>query len=176
MGARYAAVDSEEELFLSAAHRGLDRAYRLAGLILGSADEAADVTHEALIKAWHARSSLRDADRFSAWFDRILVNLCRDRQRRAGRVQFLPIDGASLSITAADPFRAVLDADELGRAIVELDADARALVILRYWADLTIDDVAVRLNLPAGTVKSRLHRALGQLRERLSVDGQEAGT
>jgi RNA polymerase sigma factor (sigma-70 family) len=164
---------ARDEAFLQAAHRDLDRAYRLAGLILGSADDAADVTHDALIKAWRGRAGLRDPARFTAWFDRILVNLCRDRLRRGRRVRFIPIDDAPLGVIAADPFRRVLDDDELGRAMGGLDGEARVLVNLRYWADLTVEDIAARLDVPAGTVKSRLHRALGHMRERLAADARE---
>ena len=59
------------------------------------------------------------------------------------------------------------DEHDLMTAIAALDVDLRVAVILRYWADLTVDDVAERLAIPAGTVKSRLHRAIGQMRSQL---------
>jgi RNA polymerase sigma-70 factor (ECF subfamily) len=64
----------------------------------------------------------------------------------------------------ADPERAALDRDALGRALSALDPDMRIVVILRFWMDLTVDDIAERLGIPAGTVKSRLHSSMRQLR------------
>ena len=153
--------------FEEAVHRHLDRAYRLAGLILGSSDGAEDATQEALLRAWQARNSLREGERFPAWFDRILLNVCRDRLRRQRRITFVQLQ-VDAPTTTRDPFAEVLDRDELGRVIATLDPDARMLVVLRFWADLPIDEIASRLNVPAGTVKSRLHRTLGDVADRLN--------
>ena len=70
------------ERFLRLANGELDRAYRLAGMLLGDQNEAEDATQDALVRAWQAAGSLRDPAGFQAWFDRILVNICRDRLRR----------------------------------------------------------------------------------------------
>ena len=78
----------------------------------------------------------------------------------------MPIeDGASATI--ADPFRDFLARDEALRALDALDADERTVVVLHYWADLPLADVAERTGWPIGTVKSRLHRALGKAGARL---------
>jgi RNA polymerase sigma-70 factor, ECF subfamily len=141
--------------------RDLDRAYRIAGFILGDADEAEDATQDALGRAWQASASLRDADAAQAWFDRILVNLCRDRLRRRGRVRWLALDDAMPA--SVDPFARAIDGDEMLRGLGALDADHRIVVVLRYWADLPLESIADRLGVPLGTVKSRLHYALRDL-------------
>lgn len=149
-----------EERFLRLAGSELDRAYRLAGFLLGDAHEAEDATQEALIRAWRSIGALRDPDGFRPWFDRILVNLCRDRLRRRRRIRFIPLDGTAELVRASDPFGAVLDRDEVLVLLNGLDSDERIVVVLHYWADLTLVAVAQRLGWPIGTVKSRLHRAL----------------
>jgi RNA polymerase sigma-70 factor (ECF subfamily) len=114
--------------------------------------------------------SLRDPTGFDAWFDRILVNACRDRLRRRGRIRFVALSESAHDRPTADPFRELLDSDEALRALDGLEPDHRAVIVLRYWADLTVDDIAARLGWPAGTVKSRLHRALAHVRSQLAAD------
>lgn len=142
----------------------LDRAYRLAGFILGDAREAEDATQDALLRAWRQRRSLRQLGSAQAWFDRILVNVCRDRlRRRRPSVRWTDVD-EGVSSGAADPFASLLARDAVLRALSTLAADQRIALILRYWADLPVDAVAERLGIPTGTAKSRLHYAMQALR------------
>ena len=149
-------------LIVELAVHGLDRAYRLAGLILGDAAEAEDAVGDAIERAWVQADQLRDPAGFGAWFDRIVVNNCRDRLRRRGRIRFvsLPDD----AIDRHDSFRDVVARDEALRAMTELTPDERTVLVLHFWADLTLVDVAARVGWPLGTVKSRLHRALERMR------------
>jgi RNA polymerase sigma-70 factor (ECF subfamily) len=157
------AQEPARDQFVRMAEGELDRAYRLAGLILGSGGEAEDAVGDALERAWREIDRLRDMDRFQAWFDRILVNACRDRLRRRGRIRFIRLPGDD-SPAAPDPFAAVLQADAAARAMRDLPDDEREVVVLHFWADLTLEAVADRLGRPVGTVKSRLHRALARMR------------
>jgi RNA polymerase sigma-70 factor (ECF subfamily) len=120
------------------------------------------------VKAWRSSSSLRDPSGFQAWFDRILVNVCRDRLRVRRRVRLIPIDGALELEATRDPFRSIADRDQVLRVMATLDDDLRILIFLHYWADLTLDAVAARMGWPVGTVKSRLHRALAAMRGELA--------
>ena len=149
--------------FLALARPSLDRAYRIAGLVLGSSQEAEDAVQDALVIAWQRFGDLRDESRFGAWFDRIVVNGCRDRMRRAKIVRFVPLDGG-IDPAGADPFSRLLERDALFIALDELLPDERIVVVLRYWADLPLDEIAARTGWPLGTVKSRLHRATMTLR------------
>ena len=75
------------EAFLRLADDHLDAAYRLARAILRDSTEAQDATHDAFEQAWRKWSTLRDPARFEPWFDRILVNTCRDRLRSGRRCE-----------------------------------------------------------------------------------------
>jgi RNA polymerase sigma-70 factor (ECF subfamily) len=161
------------ERFVGATRPGLDRAYRMAGLFLGNAHEAEDAVQDALVVAWKSFDRLRDVERFGAWFDRIVVNGCRDRLRRRGVVRFIP-RAADVDPAERDPFAAFIERDALLCGLDRLTADERIVVVLRFWADLPLEGIADRLDWPLGTVKSRLHRALGRLRETLDGDGTEA--
>jgi RNA polymerase sigma-70 factor, ECF subfamily len=156
---------------------GLDRGFRLARAILADDLEAEDALQDACLTAWRQGDALRDRDRFQPWFERIIVNGCRDRLRRRQRqrVRALALEAAWRAEgegTLPDPAARGRD-DELDHAFDRLDPDHRIVVLLRYWQDLSVDDIAARLDLPAGTVKSRLHYALRTLRSSLEAsDGR----
>jgi len=145
----------------------LGDAYRLARAILLDDGEAEDAVQEASLAAWRRRDSLRDAGRFDAWFDRILINECRDQLRRRGRAVKLAAPPIGFEPTAAPPDTG--SDDDLDRALDALDADHRVVVVMRYWQDRTVDDIADRVGIPAGTVKSRLHHALRTMRTALEA-------
>jgi RNA polymerase sigma factor (sigma-70 family) len=150
--------------FLVAARPALDRVYRLAGVLLGNATEAEDAVQDALVVAWQRFEDLREADRFGPWLDRIVVNGCRDRLRRRRTIRFIPL-AADVDPAGRDPFVVFLERDSLLGSVDRLTADERVVIVLRFWADLPLESIAERLDWPLGTVKSRLHRALGRLRE-----------
>jgi len=143
----------------------LDRAYRLAGFILGDAREAEDATQDAMLRAWHQRDTLRSLASAQPWFDRILVNVCRDRLRRKRpRIGWLSAEDDVDMPPSIDPFAGLIARDAVLRGLTKLDPDHRIVLVLRYWADLPLDAIAVRLDIPVGTVKSRLHYAMRALR------------
>ena len=156
--------------FVELADRVLNDAYRLAGYLLGDASEAEDAVQEALTRSWQGWGSLRDKDRFEAWFDRILVNICRDklRKRRGARLEELNDD---LAVYVEDPFRAALAKADVERIMHVLNADQRVVVGLRFWKDLSLQQIADLLGVPLGTVQSRLHYALRSLREEVERQG-----
>ena len=138
------------------------------GSCSGTRARPRDATQDALARAWRQRSSLRSLDAAQAWFDRILVNVCRDRlRRRRPRVRWADVD-EGLTSPAADPFAALLARDAVLRAMTGLPIDQRVVLVLRYWADLPVDAIADRLGIPTGTVTSRLHYALRGLRAALT--------
>jgi RNA polymerase sigma-70 factor (ECF subfamily) len=145
--------------FVRLAARHLDGAYKLAGYLLGDAGEAEDAMQEALVRAWRAWPRMRDPDSVGPWLDRIVANVCKTRigaRRRVRSVSFAD----DLGVAAGDPFRATLARDAVGRALERLSPEQRIVVVLRYWRDMPLERIATRLDVPLGTVKSRLHYAL----------------
>jgi RNA polymerase sigma factor (sigma-70 family) len=159
-------IGGADETFAVLTRRQVDAAYRLAWAILQDDGDADDATQDAFTLAWRNRRSLRDPDRFDAWFGRILVNVCRERLRQRLRQKVRPLVESD-ETPVADASAGVSARDAIARAMRRLDADHRLVVVLRYWADLSIDEIADRLDVPAGTVKSRLHYALRSMRPRL---------
>jgi RNA polymerase sigma-70 factor (ECF subfamily) len=155
------------EAFMRLANASLSTSYRLAAHILGDPGDAEDATQEALLLAWRGWPRLREPERFGAWFDRILVNVCyeRLRHRRRSPVVALPDDIGG----GQDQVPGAIARDSVGRALVGLTPEQRIVVILRFWLDLSTDEIAERLGVPAGTVRSRLHYALQAIRT--EIDG-----
>jgi RNA polymerase sigma-70 factor (ECF subfamily) len=154
-----------DSVFVTALEGELSMAYRLAGYLLADAAEAQDAVQEASVRAWKGWVDLRERDRFHAWFSQILVNVCRTRLRQRSRRRTLDVDDFDLE--GADPFRAALARDAVGRSLSSLSQELRMVVILRYWGDLPLAEIADRLRIPIGTVKSRHHAALQALRRRI---------
>jgi RNA polymerase sigma-70 factor (ECF subfamily) len=168
---RVAAAASDRQVAFERLTAGsLDAAYRLAGVILGSGPDAEDATHDAVVRAWRAFPTLRDPASFDAWFQRILVNVCRDRLRKRRRTPVTELTRAA-SPVGPDGFDRVDDRLALDRAYTRLSPDQAITVVLRFHADLSLDDVAARTGVPVGTVKSRLHAALAILH--VALDGTE---
>ena len=165
--------------FAALADRHLDSGYRLASVILGDPTEAEDAAHDAAVLAWRNFGSLRDPDRFEAWFCRIVVNVCRDRLRHRRRhpvVELRADEEDGNSTRAVDHSGRILTRDALDRAFVRLEPDHQIVVALRFYRDLTVDEVARRIGVPSGTVKSRLHHALGRLRTEMERQGWKDGS
>jgi RNA polymerase sigma-70 factor, ECF subfamily len=157
--------------FRSLADQHLDAAYRLAHAILRDPADAQDATHDAFVQAWQMWPTLRDASRFEPWFDRILVNTCRNRLARARRRVTTDIS-EQVALTAGDGFVQALERDVIGEALATLSADHQVVVALRFYRDFTVDQIAARLGIPAGTVQSRLHYALKRLHSAMDASDE----
>ena len=151
-----------EEAFRRISAQHVQAAYRLAWAILGDGAEAQDAAQDAFTSAWRQRFTLHDADKFDAWFSRILVNGCRDRLRRRARVPW-PADIDS-EPSSPDHSSDTLERHVLHLEIGRLDPDQRLVVVLRYWKDMPVEEIAACIGVPAGTGKSRLHRSIARLR------------
>jgi len=142
-----------------AAH--VDRAARLAHLVTGSAAVGLDIAQDAMV-AVHRR--WRDLRAPEAFLRSSVLNLCRSQQRRWIRERRW-IASSRLSEPIGIP-----ELDEAWTVVVELPARQREVVVLRFYEDLKIDQIASVLGIPAGTVKSTLHGALRVLRGALGDD------
>ncbi len=137
---------------------------RTARAILGSDADARDATQEACLAAWRKLPHLRDSGAFDAWLNRVLVNACRTALRRRGRIREVPIGPAHdrLSFTDRDP--ALFDETEaILRAFDRLNADQRTILVLHHLRHQSVVAIADALDVPVGTVKSRLHAARAAL-------------
>jgi RNA polymerase sigma-70 factor (ECF subfamily) len=148
--------------------------FRLAYLLLGDADEAADIAQEAFIRAYHSLRRFDESRPLRPWLLRIASNLSRNRRRSLGRYfaalqRFGRADERSTPDVEVEAVRQ-RDARALWQAVQRLHPSDQQIVYLRYFMDLSVDETAAVLDVAPGTVKSRLHRALRRLREVIEMD------
>jgi RNA polymerase sigma-70 factor (ECF subfamily) len=142
--------------------------YRYAYRLSGSAADADDLTQETFGKALTRLPQLREPDRAKAWLFRILRNLYLHKVRDQKRHRVVPLDAVGdLACPAAAEVPEV-DSAKLQQALNELDEAFRTPVILFYFEEFSYRDIAEHLELPIGTVMSRLARAKAYLRTRLA--------
>jgi RNA polymerase sigma-70 factor (ECF subfamily) len=134
---------------------------------------AGDAVQQAIVTAWRDLPALREPDRFGGWLYRILVNACYVEARRTRRwdanVRLLTPDMTSGS---ADGILSVEDRDELERAFRRLPPEQRAAFVLHHYAGMPLADIGEALEVPVGTVKSRLHYAAATLRAAIEADAR----
>ena len=135
----------------------------VARLITRDPERAMDAVQEALVRAWRDLPTLRDPDRFVAWSRRLLVHACMDELRRRHRWS-IEVELHDVHHGEPDPATGVANRDAIERAFQTLDPDLKAVVVLHYYLGLTLPDVADTVGIPVGTAKSRLNRALRELR------------
>lgn len=136
------------------------RLYRTALGILGNPHDAADALQDAGLKAFRYFGNLQQTEAGPAWLTRILINACYDLGRRRSRI--LP---SGFQPEADRPDHHETETDwELISLLQGLPEEQRATVVLRFFQDLTVPQIAALMNVPEGTVKSRLHTAMGRMR------------
>jgi RNA polymerase sigma-70 factor, ECF subfamily len=161
--------DERVEAFADWARQHMRGSYRLAAAILRDEAAAQDAVQDAVLRAWVAWPRLRDRRLLDSWLDRIIVNCCRDRLRKEARNSL----GLRVIRTDAHDRRSDPRVDAIREAIEHLSPDHRIVVTLRYFDDLSIDEIAIRTQTREGTIKSRLHYALLALRA--AYDATERG-
>lgn len=152
-----------------------NRLYAAARLILRDDEQAADAVQDALLQAWLDLRGLRDPERFDAWLHRLLVRACyraakRRRTREVGEIKL----ASSLDPVTPDMQRALAVRDQLERAFRRLSADQRAVIVLRHYLGLSLAESAEALDIPLGTMQSRLSRATQAMRAALEADERPA--
>lgn len=160
----------DHDAFVTLVDASIARLDAAARLILRDAELARDAVQDAMVRAWRDLPGLRDPDRFGPWLHRLTVNACLDqarrRRRRVVEVELTVLDQPAVADVAAQ----VADRDLLDRALARLEPEQRAVVVMRFFLELSLSETAAVLGIPTGTVKSRLHRSLVQMRIDVTSD------
>lgn len=148
-------------------------AFRTAYLVTGSAADAEEAVQDGFVKAYRALSRFQLEKPFRPWLLAIVANEARNRRRSAARratIELKAAEGLRQGDAAPSP-EAVAEAQEerehLVGALNRLSDDDRLVIASRFFLELSVEETASTLGCATGTVKSRLSRALGRLREQL---------
>jgi RNA polymerase sigma-70 factor (ECF subfamily) len=148
--------------------------------VMGTEDEARDLSQETFLKAYRALGGFKREARFSSWLYQIALNLCRDRMRRRKGRTLISLDALDEERVGfprrQDPSPLdLVESTALARAVAAavsgLPDEQREVIVLKEYQDLTFLEIAEILDVPLSTVKTRLYRGLGQLRLRLERQG-----
>jgi RNA polymerase sigma-70 factor (ECF subfamily) len=164
------AIGGDRDAFSSLVGASVDRLYAMATLILRDSDRAQDAVQEALVSAWKDVRALRDPDAWEAWLHRLTVWACyrvakKEKRRSLVELHVVPDPEPATPFDAAAAFA---DRDLVEHLLNDLSLDQRAAIVLRFYLDLPVEEVAQILDIPIGTAKSRIHYGVGALRASLA--------
>jgi RNA polymerase sigma-70 factor (ECF subfamily) len=160
----------EEAAFAALLQAYGDRLHATAHHVLRDPDLAADAVQQAMIDIWRKLPQLREPDAFVGWAYRIVVRaaLAEAKARSAWRIRTEPI--RSEGHPFADTATRADDREELERGFATIGLEHRVVVVLKYYAGLSNQEIAVAMDIPAGTVRSRLFHGMRALRAALEAD------
>jgi RNA polymerase sigma-70 factor (ECF subfamily) len=164
----------EQVAFGQLMHRYAGAVYNLAYRMLGDAQDAEDASQEIFLRAYTRLTSFDRTRRFSTWLLSIASNYCIDRLRRR-RFAWLTLDDVAFSLPSHErgPERSALDREERDRvqaALRRLPDHYRLVLVLRYWQEMSYNEIAQVTGLTESALKTRLHRARHMLAEALGPE------
>lgn len=148
--------------------------FNVALRMLRDREEARDATQNAFVKAWQHLDQFDRNRRFFSWLYRIAVNESLNRATRRRKADPLDQDLVDRAESPAEGAERSEQARLVERAVGQLSDAYREVIVLRHWLDLSYDEIAEALHVPAKTVKSRLFSARAKLGEILAAMGVQA--
>ena len=166
--------DGDRQAFDAIVKRYRDRMVSYAFRMVGSAELAQDVAQETFVRVYKSASTFRDDGRLAPWLYRIASNVClSERTKRAKEA--LNVDYDTLEdmhdsgVLVEDQVMAAISSQRLGRAIEQLSPQHKAALTLHVYQGLSYAEIGEALDIPTGTVKSRLFYAIRKLREVMDI-------
>jgi RNA polymerase sigma-70 factor (TIGR02954 family) len=160
-----AAQGGDNEAFYKLVSSYSDNLYNIAYCYLKDQQEALEAVQETTCRAYIKLKKLKQPQYFKTWLTRILINYCIDEQKRRKKVIALYQD------EPVEEDDSKIESIAIETALAELDPKYKHVIVLKYFEDMTIPDIANVLECPEGTVKSWIHRALKLLKSSLGKEG-----
>ncbi len=168
------ALAGDRDAFAQLMHRYAGAVYGLAYRMLGSPQDAEDASQEIFLRVYTHLARFDRARKFSTWLLSIASNYCVDRLRRQ-RLNWLTLDDVAFTVPSLErgPEGGAIQHEQhaaVRRALQALPEGYRLVTVLRYWHDLSYQEIAQTTGLTESTIKTRLHRARNMMAERLHQD------
>lgn len=160
-------LNEQEQLFINRVLEQKKILYSIAYSYLRSEAEALEMVQETTYRAWVKRRSLKDEDRFAPWLTRILINCCKDELKRRKRLATPVREQASAGLQEMTSDRKL----DMEQALEAVKPKYRQVLVLKYYRDMTLTEIAEVLGKPEGTVKTWLNKGLKQLRDKMRIKG-----
>lgn len=160
------AKSGDDHAFYELITMNKEKLYKIAFSYLRDETDSLEAIQEVTYRAYTKLNKLKEPKFFSTWLIKILINYCTDELKRRKRTVFKPVEDHPTN---------ELDKDaryDLEQAVDQLDTKYKTVIILKYYQDLTITDIAAILERPEGTIKTWLNKALKELRKGLREDGE----
>lgn len=141
--------------------------YKIAYIYMKNEEDALEVFQETVYKAFLSIKNLKDERYFSTWVTRILIHTAFDLLKKQKRV--IPMERKILE-SKMRPYTTTENHSDLLRAITDLEEKYKTTLILRFYKDYTVKQIAEILDCPKGTVKTNIHRGINLLREKMKED------
>ena len=165
------AQQGDEDAFLAVFQAYEADLYRTAYVYMGNTEDSLDVVQEAAYRSFKGIGSLQEPRYHKTWLIRITISCAIDMLRKRKReIAWKPEYAERLAIPESEDVPLTLTLQQL---IDTLNADEKHVIILRFYYDLTIKEAAELMEVPLGTAKTLLYRALGKLRSRVQEEGQD---
>lgn len=157
------AKQGDDEAFIQLIRLHKERLYKVAYAFMRNETDALEAIQETTCRAYLNLSRLKQTAYFTTWLTRIIIHICIDEKKRQKRWRNEAAEREQTIMHIDNPDERL----QVEEALARLSPDLRHVIILKYFEDLTIREIATRLGHPEGTIKTWLHKALGSLRKDL---------
>ncbi|TCM86919.1 RNA polymerase sigma (SigV) subunit [Paenibacillus sp. BK033] len=157
-----AAIKGDDDALIARIQMDQSRLYGIAYSYMRNETDALEVIQETTFRVWSKRRSLRDPKVFTTWVTRILIRVCLDERKK--RLRELPLLDELLKRDAQAADGNGIDRLDMAVQLQKLPSKYRMVIVLKYYRDMTITEIAELLEKPDGTIRTWLHQALKRLR------------
>lgn len=164
------AQKGNEQAFIELLQPEKLKLYKMAYLYMKNETDALDIVQETVARAFASIHSVKEPMYFSTWLTKICINTALESIRKTSKIIYMEQPIAEIAEDLA-----LEEKMDLLEAIEQLDEKYKTVIILKYYQDLPVKDIAELLNCPQGTVKTNIHRAIQQLKKHVLKGGGHYG-
>ncbi|GKU77725.1 sigma-70 family RNA polymerase sigma factor [Paenibacillus sp. L3-i20] len=157
----------DDEALLRKIESDKNKMYGIAFAYMRNESDALEAIQETICRVWTKRKSLRDEGLFTTWMIRILINVCMDERKKKKREKPSNSDKI-IHLGGPESRHEVIERMGMAEEIAKLPPNYRMVIVLKYYRDMTITEIAQLLDKPDGTIKTWLHKALKQMRQSMN--------